>query len=393
MGLNCLYATSFSVLLLANRRCCSSLSTSGREFSMESILESKSLGSSNYLADRVSSPERYASALNLTVQEVAERKHQYKEASETLHQQLTSSSGMTLTGVDKHTLLCRHRFRYGQHPFVCPSCWSYTPVCICDVIARRTNQLPAILLPSPRLDVVVWVHHSEWGLTSNTGSLLSLTLGNDRCRLFMKGLPEHDYQLREDYLDKHPEDCLLVVLWPDDQAQRGTKRTPKERTVDKEQEVVHEASADDRVSVANARIGTSTISLDDLQLELAKPDGRRVVLIAVDGTWGNARRMVSRLPRSIPRLDLPANVLKENLQSAVSLLASIRSKGSSKRQRRHGQGDTLVCTAEAVVSILMALGMKTEDGQFILDIARTKVELVRRYRGHESKILKYEPLA
>jgi len=31
---------------------------------------------------------------------------------------------------------------------------------------------------------------------------------------------------------------------------------------------------------------------------------RRIVLIAVDGTWRNARRMVSRLPSTVPRLDL-----------------------------------------------------------------------------------------
>jgi hypothetical protein len=142
--------SAFSVLPLAIRQCScfSSHPTSSREFSMQSILESKDLGSSNYLARYVSSPERYADALNLTVQEVAKRKEQYRQASETLHRQLMSTSGTTsLTGVEKHTLLCQHRFQYGQHPFACSSCWSYNPVCICDVVARRKSENASLLLP------------------------------------------------------------------------------------------------------------------------------------------------------------------------------------------------------------------------------------------------------
>jgi hypothetical protein len=201
----------------------------------------------------------------------------------------------------------------------------------------------------------------------------------------MKGLPDHDNQLQTEYLDKHPEDCLLVVLWPDNEAHKE-KRDRKESTLNEEVVVADEGSTDGRVSVTDARTRTTAITLDDIKSELAEPDGRRVVLIAVDGTWRNARRMVSRLPRSIPRLDLPADVLKENLASTVSLLSSIRSKGSTQGHYRQGTRDKLVCTAEAVASILMALGMKAKDGQFILDVAKTKVELVRRYRGHESKV-------
>lgn len=389
MGLRRLLSV-FTVLLFAARRSCFSLSNrppSCGAFSEKESLWIEALASPDYLSDRVSSPERYAKALNLTVEQVADRKELYRQASGALHIQLSSLSSIAATGTEKHTLLCQHRFRYGQHPFTCRNCWSYAPVCVCSIVNTRTNDKGSVLLPSPRLDVVVWVHHSEWGLTSNTGGLVRLTLGNSRCQLLMKGLPEHDNLLQTGYLNKYPEEYLVVVLWPQEEVQKSKKRS-QDVTVNIDQGATNEVAAGTAdASTPGSRIATTTISLDDVRSELAAPDGRRVVLIAVDGTWRNARRMVSRLPRSIPRLDLPADVLKENLPSTISLLAPIRTKGPSQRRHRHvGGGDTMVCTAEAVASTLMALGMKAEDGQFILDVAKTKVELVRRYRGHESKI-------
>jgi hypothetical protein len=183
----------------------------------------------------------------------------------------------------------------------------------------------------------------------------------------MKGLPRHDSQLQRDYLDKHPKEILLIVLWPSNEG-KATGRNP----------------------TALNRISTSSITLEEIRSELALPNGRRVVLLAVDGTWRNARRMVARLPPSVPRLDLSSNVTTTIFSSSspptvssFSLLAPLRSKGPS--QRRNG-GDNLVCTAEAVSLVLMELGMDINDTESILGIARTKVDLVRRYRGHESKI-------
>jgi DTW domain-containing protein YfiP len=230
-------------------------------------------------------------------------------------------------------------------------------------------------MPS-RLETIVWFHHKEWGLTSNTGGLLRLALGDDKCKLFMKGLPLHDNQLRMDFIDKHPNGTLLVVLWP---SSGGNK---KSTTIKSSNNTIASGMA----------ITTPSITLEEIKEELKSPHGRRVVVMAVDGTWRNARRMVARLPSTIPRLDLPPDLVSSHFSteesssssssSSKSLLAPLRSKGPSQRQ---GVGDSLVCTAEAVALVLMELGLDVTDGKSILDLAKTKVNLVRRYRGHESK--------
>jgi DTW domain-containing protein YfiP len=201
------------------------------------------------------------------------------------------------------------------------------------------------------LEVVVWTHHKEWGLTSNTGCLLGLTLEN--CTLLMKGLPEHDNQMEENLLGG---DCLTVVLWPDNQSAANVDDSPSG------------ASSDE-----------PTISLDEIKAELLQKN-RRVVLIAADGTWRNARRMVARLPRTVPRLDLSADIVFSSTTTSQttnvreSILAPLRSRDPSVQDRQ-------VCTAEAVVGALTMLGLSTIDGEHVLSMTRKKVDLIRRYRG------------
>ena len=185
------------------------------------------------------------------------------------------------------------------------------------------------------LKVAIWTHHCEWGLTSNTGSIVAQALEN--CDMLMKGLQEHDIQLQEDILED--DKTLAVVLWPD--------------------------SADS---------SAPSISLDQVQQEL---EHRRVVLIAVDGTWRNARRMVCRLPESLPRLDLPAGVVLSSPETG-SILAPLRTRGGPSA--REGS-DRQVCTAEAVIGALVALGLSKADGDHVLELTKTKVDRIRRYRG------------
>jgi DTW domain-containing protein YfiP len=323
-----------------------------------SVKDKRAQQNGAFPADRVSSPERYAQAMNLTVQEVAQRKQEHTEALIVLQQQIQALND----GKERHRLICEHRIRYGHHPFVCPDCWSYLPVCVCRHQSVRIASTAGADCQSPssptlnqKLQVVVWLHHREWGLTSNTGGLLRLALGSENCKLFMKGLPQHDTQLQRDYVDKHHTEKLVVVLWP---------------------------SSEGKTS--------NTISMEELRSELSSSSsGRQVVLMAVDGTWRNARRMVGRLPPHIPRLDLSSCIVSEYLKQnqqhskARSLLAPLRSRGPSQ----HGQREeSLVCTAEAVTMVLLELGMDPKDGESILDLARSKVNLVRGYRGHDSKL-------
>ena len=415
--------------------------------------------------ERLSSPERYAAAMNMTVQQVQERKENFRLSSENLHQrlrlveeeqkQLKASAGCRSTtcsdgvGQNKHTLICEHRYEWGQHPFVCPLCWTYLPICVCSVAENhhldrysqqrrsrninsnsnidnkqlvegeegKQSDLPlssvSSWLPS-NLDVVIWTHHKEYGLTSNTGGLLPLLLDNHpntdsdadeeptkkddghhhRCYVLMKGLPQHDEWFQTKIIDKHNSgEYLVIVLWPTDERKKKQQdgdenTTPRSITLKEAKRILLETQK---------QRSRQQKSQDDAYASTSKI--RRVVLVAVDGTWRNARRMVSRLPNSLPRLDLsPSKADESSLKSSssnhednsvtskinTSLLAPIRSRGRS--QRKDG-GEGLVCTAEAVTAALVSLGLDQKDGDRILHLAKTKVDLVRQYRGHKSKVV------
>jgi DTW domain-containing protein YfiP len=308
--------------------------------SVSSFQEKLESTSSVSLSDMLSSLERYANSLDMTLEQVQQRKDWHRQAHENLSKRLQSKY---LSGKEKHELMCQHRLQYGRHPFACPKCWSYLPVCVCH-LAKPQSFL------TNNLQVVVWTHHREWGLTSNTGSILSLTLSrSNQCRLLMKGLPEHDRILQDTILKD--KTAFPIVLWPSDQSN------------DKH---------------------TITMSLKEVQEELETNPKRRVVLIAVDGTWRNARRMVARLPPSTPRLDLPEHVVFPSVSDdSSSILAPLRSRGES------GQNDDAsekrqVCTAEAVVGALQSLGaLDPEQAAHILEVTRTKVDRIKRYRGRE----------
>ena len=51
-------------------------------------------------------------------------------------------------------------------------CWTYVPICVCGLVHVQEP------LPIGLSQVVVWVHHGEWGLSSNTGKLLEVSMLN-----------------------------------------------------------------------------------------------------------------------------------------------------------------------------------------------------------------------
>ena len=120
---------------------------------------------------------------------------------------------------------------------------------------------------------------------------------------------------------------------------------------------------------------------------------QRVVLVAVDGTWRNARRMVSKLPSTVPRLDLSSDIVHQlSGKGGGSILAPLRSRdknGGGGRTGRQGDGpteeedddDRHVCTAQAIVGALATLGLAHNDVRDTLAVTKVKVDLIRRYRG------------
>ena len=329
------------------------------------------------LSDLVSSPERYAAALNVTTEEVMATQTKRLEASLNLYETLRNGS---LSGAQRHAYQCQHRFDNGRHPFVCAKCWSYLPVCVCSDVPKPF-ELPA------SIELVVWVHHKEWGLSSNTGGLLALAL--EPCELLMKGLPEHDARMAA--LLNSP-DVKPVLLWP------ARDRTDDIATSLSDLQQIHStASSED--SLDNGEASEDSVS-----------QPKRIVLIAVDATWGGAAKMVSKFPKAVARLGLreselfwedecDSTVVRSSSSSSSSIdcdgAASIDADKRPRRKsllaplRKHSAGGASdVCTAEAAVAALRGLGLGEESCRQILQVVKKKIDLTARYRGKVSYIEK-----
>ena len=203
------------------------------------------------------------------------------------------------------------------------------------------------------------MHHDEWGLSSNTGKLVELTM--EPARVLMKGLPEHDDELAALVEDESVETC---VLWPSAAERAGGSS---------------EGGGEDRDGEAGGA-GRDHVTLEAVQAMLAS--GRRVVIIAVDASWRNARRMVRKLPPSrVRRLSLKAEALYGDGGPRPSLLAPLRAYNGAMRTELGGSERSCVCTLEAVVAAVRALGHDPGGCEHALAVARKKVAVVSRYRG------------
>ena len=265
-----------------------------------------------------------------------------------------------------------------------------------------TKQRTMITPRPPCHSIVLWTHRQEWGSVSNTGSILPLILQNTR--LLMKGLPEHEEEWKNLLLDHdvlsslqsypqrrlngdtlHQADTsstsslIPIVLWPQNNKNDNTqKKNPQQQS----------SSAESSTSSTDDTTATPTYwTMDDIRQMTRDNPQRQFVLVAVEGTWRQARRMVSSdLLQSFPRLSL-APVLQQQetnnandndhehdiIQSPTvqqSLLAPLRNKPRS------------LCTAEAVAYALQALEwISPDEAEAVLDLARSKVDRVRRYQG------------
>jgi len=401
------YFSSLAAMTMKSKSCLSTfhvedparsaaLSCTSRTYSKKSgkgALELEDVSST--LSRLTMSPERYAASLNMTTQQVDEAIEARKAASTALDQRLTTfeeENGSILSAEEigrmKHRMICRHRYDHMRKPFVCRKCWTDIPICVCplfDAKESTINQSTAddigkehkATLPKGVERVVVWTHHDEWGRTANTGSLLPL--GLERTELLMKGLDEHDAIMNE-IIDS--EDVLPVVLWPG----KGTDEDIR------------------TISLPELRglLGSDAAS-HTLEPNNDVEDTQRCVLITIEGTWNNARKMANKLPSKVLRLDLGDEIAASfssptkyqgiffdpNYDTnasptstsfvSPSLLAPLRRQG---RGNTHNRGKMEnVSTLEATLVALVGMGLRTEDAGHILWIARTKVDRILDYSG------------
>jgi DTW domain-containing protein YfiP len=312
------------------------------------------------LSHMLSSPERYAEQMGMTVDQVCRFQEEHTAASQALHQQVEASFN---DGPKKHRIICEHRYRYAKHPFVCRNCWCYLPICLCQEAAV----LPLIQLPTAVKQVILWTHHREWTSISNSGALLPLLLQDTK--LLMKGLPQHDEEIQHVFEDSGRGH--VVVLWPDNDT------SPNQN---------------EQQSPVDQKIQQDRITWQDLQkLLIGKDSANQVTLVALEGTWRTARRMASKLPATALRLSLPPDILFWNHRPQVirddadddDETSLIRQSLLRPLRRQEGGSQLNLCTAEAVTAALLGLGLSQAHGCRILDLVQRKVDQTRRYRGKQ----------
>ncbi|KAL7528008.1 hypothetical protein ACHAXR_002228 [Thalassiosira sp. AJA248-18] len=345
-------------------------------------------GRSYSLAHRASSPELFAKVLNMTVQQVDEVKRSRRASATALDERLVAfenehKHNMTAgeIGKRKHEMICHHRHEYLRKPFVCKKCWTHRPICVCPLF-ERADRSPSSSEEGNALDnsekkqskaslpkgverVIVWTHHDEWGRTSNTGSLLPL--GLERTDMLMKGLDKHEQIMNELF---SRDDLTFVVLWP---GKGGDNTTTT-------------------ISELQSRIAPNKHSAAVGSDKCANITGG-IVLISIEGTWNTARKMASKLPANVLRLDLGEDVVSNfttpemnegifynsnstKTSAYLSLLAPLRRQGKGKDGKMEN-----VSTLEATIVALLALGLKVDDASRILRVARTKVDRLLEYQG------------
>jgi len=355
-------------------------------------------GDHDSLSHLLSSPERYAAIMGKTTREIQLIQDERKLAARALQEALDHNPDLSST--ERQFLVSQYRYQYGKHNFVCPVCWSYQPICLCqNITAMMANHSNSTKLAIPFREIIVWTHPEEWGSPTNTGSLLPLLL--QHTQLWMKGY--HDKQMNEIFQD---ENRPMVVLWPapnshDDGASRASSPKQKQRSLLFDHQ---DKRGDHRHLLPDPE------SLQEISLSSANVN--QITLIAIEGTWRQARRMVSKLKKSrgdgrhnLFQLSIPIKEHEEGSRSDKSF--SFRSLLHPLRRKSRS-----MCTAEAVVAacqqfehlarhpkhaattitvpVLYPAGRSNEQptsigkiSQYdvILEWVNRKVDLTRRYQG------------
>ncbi|KAG2438394.1 hypothetical protein HYH02_010849 [Chlamydomonas schloesseri] len=198
--------------------------------------------------------------------------------------------------------------------FSCPTCWLLPGLCVCGRMQRFAPK---------KTRVVVHAHHGEWGSASNSGSILPLSLEGSEMLLY--GHPDHDERLRAMLADTSR---TVALLWP----------------------------------------GADSLLPEQLQAVAEERSGGQVTVVALDATWGNARRMQGWFPKGTLTVKLPPeSTLKEN---KLSLLRPVRKYRGDLESGR-------VSTVEAVASLLFELEGDEPMYRGLLENLKIKVDACR----------------
>ncbi|GIL49541.1 hypothetical protein Vafri_5895 [Volvox africanus] len=215
---------------------------------------------------------------------------------------------------ERMSLRTSYILRWRKVLFSCPNCWLLPGLCVCGRMQKFTLQ---------RTRVVVHAHHGEWGSASNSGCILPTSLEGSEILLY--GHPDHDVRLREILNDTT---YTTALLWP----------------------------------------GADSLLPEQLNALAEERTGGRITVVALDATWGNARRMQGWFPKETLTVRLPPeSTLKEN---KLSLLRPVRRYRGDLESGR-------VSTVEAVATLLYELEGDEAMYRGLLDNLKVKVDACR----------------
>ena len=276
----------------------------------------------------------------------------------------------------KHDAAARHHVVWGRSTFACAECWLLKGNCVCRSLVKATKAAressersrvdrDRVTMSPPYARVVAYAHQNEVARGNSTGNLIPATLPFGE--LLVAGLAEHEARL-ENVLREN--EGRVAVLWP-----RPTMAFAE----------IRERMREARETAISRTKSPAADSLDHV------PADARVgwTFVAVDATWNSARKMVSRIPASVPRVSVPAEAFQAlakrvpPLPTHDSLLGPVRKYDA----RAKGAEKNVVIdsgrrsTFEAVLASLLAVGALDEDAcAALLRNVKVKVNAVLRQK-------------
>lgn len=279
----------------------------------------------------------------------------------------------------KHDAAARHHVVWGRSTFACAECWLLKGNCVCRSLVKATKAAressersrvdrDRVTMSPPYARVVAYAHQNEVARGNSTGNLIPATLPFGE--LLVAGLAEHEARL-ENVLREN--EGRVAVLWP-----RPTMAFA---------EIRERISANARETAISRTKSPAADSLDRVTRDA------RVgwTFVAVDATWNSARKMVSRIPASVPRVSVPAEAFQAlakrvpPLPTHDSLLGPVRkydarAKGAEKKNGAFMDSGRR-STFEAVLASLLAVGALDEDAcAALLRNVKVKVNAVLRQK-------------
>ena len=198
----------------------------------------------------------------------------------------------------------------------CPQCWLYKSICMCERIAKLRQQVTSDM----NNEVVVFMHHKEYGRASNTGKLASL-LAPSTCTTEIYGTRRGSDALLELC---EAEDKQLVILYPSSDSLQLSGFRHESKDVDS--------------TVCNM---------------IGNHDGKvtkKLVLVVLDGTWQQAGKMNKKFPSHIPRVHIDDQVNMKSLYLCRKQAPTIiRNVGQQEKFNK-------VSTVESIQKALRVLG-------------------------------------